>query len=384
MLSRKATLALLASGIFAVAAHAQQQGVSANEILLGEVEPLTGPPALLGIAYNVGTKIAIAEANAAGGVDGRKLRLITEDDGYVPTRTIQAVRKFIDVDKIFAFTSLSGSGQGLAVLPIIAKAGIPAMASIAPVTGLYEPPQKSVFVIGQSYEEGMYQLVRYLATKNPGKKWGILTQDDDYGVALRTGFSRAQKEFGLNVVSEGEYKKGQQDFSSEMLRVRSAGAEVFMAGGVIGENVAMVKELEKLNAKPVIGMFWPGRVTATLKLMGPASEGIYAVDYVDPDNSATIAAFTERAKTLVSEAEVKAMNRYTLAGYASTKVLIEAMRRCGKNLTWVCTIAELEKTKTFESGVMGPISFGPGVRFSSQAVRIMRADYGTLSFKPVQ
>ena len=384
MLSRKATLALLASGIFAVAAHAQQQGVTASEVLLGEVEPLTGPPALLGIAYNVGTKVAIAEANAAGGVDGRKLRLITEDDGYVPTRTIQSVRKMIEVDKIFAFTSLSGSGQGLAVLPIVEKAGIPAMPAIGPVTGLYQPPRKSVFVVGQSYEEGMYQLVRHLATNFPGKKWGILTQDDDYGVALRTGFARAQKEFKLNVVSEGEYKKGQQDFSSEMLRVRAAGAEVFMAGGVIGENVAMVKELEKLGSKPVIGMFWPGRVTATLKLMGPASDGIYAVDYVDPDNSATVAAFTERARKLVSEAEVKAMNRYTLAAYASTKLLIEAMRRCGKNLTWACTITELEKTKNFESGVMGPISFGPGVRFSSQAVRIMKADFATLSFKPVQ
>ena len=247
MLSRKATIALLASGMLSFAAHAQQQGVTANEILLGEVEPLTGPPALLGIAYNVGTKVAIAEANAAGGIEGRKLRLITDDDGYVPTRTIQSVRKMIEVDKIFAFTSLSGSGQGLAVLPIIEKAGIPAMPAIGPVTGLYQPPRKSVFVVGQSYEEGMYQLVRYLATNFPGKKWGILTQDDDYGVALRTGFARAQKEFKLNVVSEGEYKKGQQDFSSEMLRVRSAGAEVFMAGGVIGENVAMVKELEKLG-----------------------------------------------------------------------------------------------------------------------------------------
>lgn len=376
--------ALIVAGLLTATAHAQQQGVSANEILLGEVEPLTGPPALLGIAYNVGTKVAIAEANAAGGIDGRKLRLIVEDDGYVPSRTIQAVRKLIDVDKIFAFTSLSGSGQGLAVLPIVSKAGIPAMASIAPVTGLYDPPQKNVFVVGQSYEEGIYQLVRYLAKAYPGKKWGILTQDDDYGVALRTGFTRARKELSLNVVFEGEYKKGQQDFSSEMLRVRSSGAEVFIAGGVISENVAMVKELEKLNSKPVIGMFWPGRVAATLKLMGPASDGIYAVDYVDSDNSPTIAAFTERAKGLVSEAEIKAMNRYTLAGYASTKLLIDAMRRCGKNLTWTCTIAELEKTRKFESGVMGPISFGPGSRFSSQAVRIMRADYPSLSFKPIE
>lgn len=381
---RKRTLALLTAAALATAAHAQQQGITDSEILLGEVEPLTGPPALLGIAYNVGTKIAIAEANASGGVAGRKLRLIVEDDGYVPSRTIQAVRKLITVDKIFAFTSLSGSGQGLAVMPLIAKAGIPAMASIAPVTGLYDPPKKSLFVVGQSYEEGMYQLVRYLAAQHPTKKWGILTQDDDYGVALRTGFARAQKELGLNVVSEGQYKKGQQDFSSEMLRVRESGAEVFIAGGVIAENVAMVKELEKLNVKPVIGMFWPGRITATLKLMGPASDGIYAVDYVDPDKSKTIEAFAERARGFVSEDEFKAMNRYTLAGYASTKVLIQAMRHCEKKLTWDCTIAELEKTQGYESGVMGPISFGPGKRFSSQAVRIMRADFGSLSFKPVQ
>lgn len=385
MLSRLAVGVFVAGlGVSAGLASAQQQGVTENEILLGEVEPLTGPPALLGIAYNVGTKVAIAEANAAGGVNGRTLRLVVEDDGYVPSRTIQSVRKLIEVDKVFAFTSLSGSGQGLAALPTVEKSGVPVMASIAPVTGLYEPPRKNVFVVGQSYEEGMYQLVRHLATTYPGKKWGILTQDDDYGVALRTGFARAKKEFNLNVAYEAEYKKGQQDFSSEMLRVRSGGVEIFMAGGVLAENVAMVKELEKLNVKPVIGMFWPGRVPATLKLMGPASEGIYAVDYVDPDNSDSVQAFTERAKKLVSESEVKAMNRYTLAGYTSTKLLIEAMRRCGKALTWTCTIAELEKTKNFESGVMGPVSFDAGVRFSSQAVRIMRADFGSLSFKPVR
>lgn len=147
MLSRLITITLLSICVFISNANADQ-GVSANEILLGEVEPLTGAPALLGIAYNVGTKIAIAEANAGGGIEGRKLRLITEDDGYVPARTIQAAKKLIEVDKIFAFTSLSGSGQALTVLPLIVKAGIPAMPAIAPVTGLYQPPQKNVFVVG--------------------------------------------------------------------------------------------------------------------------------------------------------------------------------------------------------------------------------------------
>ncbi|MBI4968065.1 MAG: ABC transporter substrate-binding protein [Rhodospirillales bacterium] len=366
------------------AAMAQQQGVTDKEILLGEVEPLTGPPALLGIAYNVGTKIAIAEANKAGGVNGRMLKLIVEDDGYVSARTLQALRKLIEVDKIFALTSLSGSGASVAALPVVEKAGLPTMASIAPISQLFQPPRKNVFAVGQTYEEGMYQLTRYLAMKFPDKKWGILTQDDDYGATLKGGFGMTARESKLNVVYQADYKKGQQDFSSEMLKVRSSGAEIFLAGGVIAETVGMVRELEKLNAKPVTAMFWPGRVSATLKLMGPAGDGIYAVDYVEAEDSAAYKAFLEKAKTLVGEAEIKAINRYTIASYVSTRVLIEAMRRCGKALTWECTIAEIEKTENFKTGLMGPVNFGKGVRFSSQAVRIMRADFATLSYKPVE
>jgi len=366
------------------AALAQQQGVTDKEILLGEVEPLTGPPALLGIAYNVGTKIAIAEANKAGGVNGRLLKLIVEDDGYVSARTLQALRKLIEVDKIFALTSLSGSGASVAALPVVEKAGLPTMASIAPISQLFQPPRKNVFAVGQTYEEGMYQLTRYLAMRFPDKKWGILTQDDDYGATLKGGFGMTARENKLNVVYQADYKKGQQDFSSEMLKVRSSGAEIFLAGGVIAETVGMVRELEKLNAKPVTAMFWPGRVSATLKLMGPAGDGIYAVDYVEAEDSAAYKAFLEKAKTLVGEAEIKAINRYTVASYVSTRVLIEAMRRCGKALTWECTIGEIEKTENFKTGLMGPVNFGKGVRFSSQAVRIMKADFATLSYKPVE
>ena len=376
-------IAAIVMGLGVTAAAKAEQGVSATEILIGEVEPLSGPPGLLGIAYAAGTKMAIAEANNAGGIDGKKLRLVVEDDGYVAARTIPAVKKLIEVDKVFALTSLSGS-QGVAALPVVVKAGIPVMASIAPIEPLYQPVNKNVFVVGQSYEEGSYQLVRFLAKQNPGRKWAALTQDDDYGVALRAGFDKARKEGKLNVVFEGEYKKAQQDFSSEMLRLRSSGAEVFLAGGIIAENAAMVKELEKLNYKPVTGIFWPGRIPATLKLMGPASEGVYGIDYVAADKSEAVVAFTERAKSLLSEADFKAINRYTLVGYASTRVLIEAMRRCAGNLTWTCTISELEKTKNFETGVMGPISFGPGVRFSSQQLHVMRADFRTLSFESVK
>lgn len=385
MIKYLATASLLLAGACLIGGNAlaADQGLTETEILIGDVEPLTGPPALLGVAASIGRKIAIAEANNAGGINGRKIRYVIEDDGYVTARTIQGARKLIDVDKVFAMLGLSGSGQSIAVMPVLEKAGIPTVIDVAPVKFLWEPPRKNVFVVGQSYEEGIIHLVSYLADKNPDKKWGLMTQDDDYGITVRDGFDTVVKAKKLNVVYSANYKKGQQDFSSDMLQLKESGAEVFLAGGIIGENVAMMKELEKLNIKPVVGIFWPGRIEPVLKLMGPPGDGIFAVDYVEPLASPAGKTFLEKAKSLVSEAELKGVNRYTMTSYAGTKVLLGAIERCGRELTWTCTIAELEKSKNVETGVMAPISFGPGVRFSNQKLQIMRAEFSTLSYKPV-
>lgn len=385
MIKYLATASLLLAGVYLTGgqASAADQGLTDTEILIGDVEPLSGPPALLGVAASIGHKIAIAEANNAGGINGRKIKYIVEDDGYVTSRTIQGAQKVINADKVFAMLGISGSGQSIAVMPVLEKSGIPTVISVAPVKFLWEPPRKNVFVVGQSYEEGIIGLVTYLAEKNPGKKWGLITQDDDYGITVRDGFDTVVKSKKLNVVYSGNYKKGQQDFSSDMLRLKESGAEVFLAGGIISENVAMMKELEKLNIKPVVGIFWPGRIEPVLKLMGPAGDGIYAVDYVEPFAGAAGKAFLEKAKPLVSEAEFKGINRYTMTGYAAAKTLIGAIGRCGKEPTWSCTITELEKTKNLETGVMAPVNFGAGQRFSNQKLQIMQAEFSTLSFKPV-
>ncbi|RYF46943.1 MAG: hypothetical protein EOO27_38405, partial [Comamonadaceae bacterium] len=161
-------------GLSAVAAllpaHAQQ-GVTDTEIVIGDILPLTGPPALLGVAHNLGVKVAVAEANAAGGINGRKLRLISEDDGYVPSRTIQGVRKLINSDKIFAFTSISGTAQAQAAMPILKQSGIPAMAPITTYEGLYKPTIKNVFAVGYDMADAVAVLVEKMAVLHPGKKW---------------------------------------------------------------------------------------------------------------------------------------------------------------------------------------------------------------------
>jgi branched-chain amino acid transport system substrate-binding protein len=379
---------LAALGLFAAGAvspvFGQQQGVTDTEILLGDVVPMTGPPALLGVAHNLGVKAAVAEANAAGGINGRKLRLISEDDGYVPTRTVQSVRKLISSDKVFAFTSISGTAQSEAAMPLIKQAGIPSMVPLTIYEGLYNPVIKNVFAVGYNTSQAVEDLVNAMADRYPGKKWALISQDDDYGENVRAGFERAAKGKKLQVVSTQIYKKGQTDFSSEILKVKQSGAEALMAGGVLGENVAMTKELERIGHKIPTGVTFVSRVPASVKLMGSAGENVYTIDYVYLESSPQGKAFTEKLNKFLTPEEVAKVNRYTYTGYAATRALFDAMGRCGKALTWDCTNAELAKVTNLETGVMTPISYTPTSHLAQPKAFILKADPAAVAHKPLQ
>ncbi|MEY4653048.1 MAG: hypothetical protein RI884_1629 [Pseudomonadota bacterium] len=382
-ISLLATAAALALGAaFPVAA--QQQGVTDTEILLGDILPLTGPPALLGVAHNLGVKVAIAEANEGGGVNGRKLRLISEDDGYVPSRTVQGMRKLIQSDRVFALTSVSGTAQSQAAMPLITQSGLPAMAPITTYEGLYKPTIKNLFAVGYDMADAVYELVSMMATRYPNKKWAVISQDDDYGENVRAGFDRAVKEKKLQVVSSQIYKKGQQDFSSEILKVKQSGAEALMAGGVLGENVAMAKELERIGHKIPTGVTYVSRVPASAKLMGSAGENVYTVDYVYLESSPEARPFMAKVAKYLSPEEQARVNRYTFTGYAATRALIDAMGRCGKALTANCTIDELNKVRNLATGSMTPISFSPTNHLAAPKLFLLKADPAAVTYKAVQ
>ena len=386
MTFKKTAIAALcvACTVWALPALAQQQGVSDTEIVVGDILPLTGPPALLGVAHNIGVKLAVAEANAAGGIHGRKVRLISEDDGYVVSRTIQGVRKLVTVDKVFALTSLSGSGQGQAALPLVKQLGVPAISTISFSDDLHTPVVKNVFVFGTKHPLVAEQLTDALASRYPGKKWAAVTQDDEYGDLSRQGFEAVQKAKKLNVVSTAVYKKGQVDFSSEMLRAKEAGAEVLYAGGVVGENVAMAKELERLGLRIPVGISYVSRVPVALKLMGTAGNNVYVLDYVVAEESDKGKAFLAKAKALLSADDFAKINRFTFTGYAGAKTMFEAFGRCGKALTWSCTVTQLEGIKDYDTGVMSsPVSFSPTNHLSLQKLVLLKANPATLSFKAV-
>lgn len=385
-LNRRITAALttvLLGGFSMVAAA--QQGVTAGEILLGEILPLTGPASVGSLGLSAGTKVAIAEANASGGVNGRKLRLISEDDGLVVARAIQAARKLVTVDKVFALTSTSGSAASSALLPMLKETGIPAFNFLSFPTSFHTPVVPNIYVGGASHQDTMEQLVRQLAARYPNKKWAISLPDDEFGSLMGEGVDRARKDLNLTVVHTASYRRTQKDFSAEILAAVNAGAEILVTGAVVTETIAMLKELDRLGKKIPVGLSWVARNSPTIhEMMGPAFENVYLIDYVVADESAQGRDFMARAARFLSESDLKRVNRFSFVGYAGTTVLIEAMRRCGSDLTWACTIKELDSTKSMDTGVMAPISFTPTSHFATQALTLMKANAKTFSFEPIR
>ncbi len=366
------------------AAALAQQGVTDTEILLGEIVPLTGVASVGSLGLSAGTKLAIAEANAAGGISGRKLRLISEDDGLVVARAVQGARKLLTSDKVFALTATSGAAASNALLPMLKEVGIPAINVLSFPEAFHTPVVPNIYVAGATHQDSAEALATQMNKRFPNKKWAIVTQDDEVGFLLREGFERGRKANNLNVVYAATFRRGQKDFSAEILAATNAGAELLFAGGILSENIAMVKELERLGSKIPVGISWIGRQSSTtLQMMGAAADNVYLIDYVVPDESTAGRAFMEKARRVLPEDEFRRVNRYSLTGYAGTRVLIEAMTRCGKALTWACTLKEMDGMKNFETGVMAPMSFSAQSHFSRQGLMLMKANTKTFTYQPL-
>jgi ABC-type branched-subunit amino acid transport system substrate-binding protein len=154
-------------------------------------------------------------------------------------------------------------------------------------------------------------------------------------------------------------------------------------GGVLSENVAMAKELERLGSDIPFGINFVGRVPVLLQLMGSAGKNIYAGDYVATEDTEEGQAFLAKLRNYLTEDEMTKVNRFTFTAYIGAIVMFEAMKNCGEDLTRECTIAELNKLQNFETGISSPISFSPDNHFSMLELQLYKGDPETGTFVSV-
>ena len=179
-----ATLALAASLAFA---QTPTQGVSKTEITIGSIQDLSGPIAGFGKAVRLGMMLRVDEANEQGGVNGRKIRLLVEDDAYDPKKAVLAAQKLVNQDKIFAMVAHIGTAQNMAAMPIQFEKNVFNFFPVTAAREMYEPFHKLKYSFAATYYDQMRTSLPKLVKDKNAKKVCILYQDDDFGLEVMRG-----------------------------------------------------------------------------------------------------------------------------------------------------------------------------------------------------
>jgi ABC-type branched-subunit amino acid transport system substrate-binding protein len=353
-------LALAAAPAFAF----PTQGVSDNEIVIGSHEDLSGPIKTWGVPAANGMKLAVEEINAAGGINGRKLRLIIEDSGYDPKKAVLATQKLIERDKVFAIVSAMGSATTLAPLPIVQRAGMLHLFPITAAEFTYKmdpakPEDRLKFNIFVPYYDTMRIGIKWAADNLKKKNICIVYQDDEMGKNFVDAYKDQVEALGLKQGTTVSFKRGATDFSSQVAKMKSEGCELVALGSVVRESVGIVTTARKLGWNPEFVCSTPSYVPDLPELGKEAVEGVYCVGQTEIPHEETA---TPRVKEWL--AAYKKMfsidaNPQVIAGYNGIHAFAFYAAAAGKNLTTDSMLAAMESGKEFHD-----IFGSPAIRFS--------------------
>ena len=202
-----------------------EDGVTDNKIVFGQVAALQGPAQALGQGMRQGILAAFDAANRTGGISGRKLELKSLDDGYEPEKTVEATKRILDEDKVFALVGAVGTPTSKAGQPIATAEKVP---FIGPFTGaefLRNPYNRYVVNIRSSYFQETEAWIDHLVKDLAISKIAILYQDDAFGLAGLEGVQRAMAKRNMSLVAEGTFKRNTTAVKSALLDIMKARPE---------------------------------------------------------------------------------------------------------------------------------------------------------------
>lgn len=355
-------------------------GVSKKEIKIGGIVDLSGPIAFMGKGVSDGAKLYFKYINDEGGIYGRKITYILEDDGYQSPRAVQACKKLVVRDKVFCIFMVLGSAQSNAMYPFLESKGIPLLLPATQNRDMGVPPRKYLFLADTTYTSQGKLAVEYIVDdmgiKDP--KIACIYQDDTPGHDWRNGARIGCKYYDLDLL-ELPYKRGTVDFSPQVAKCKNAGITHILMWTLIREPAIIMKEAQRLQYKAAYFTSTASMAKKIIDLAGDAvdySNGFYgtgiAINPVIETNERI-----EEFKSNIKKYELCAIeNFYNEYGYQAAVTLVEGLKRAGKNLTREGMIKALETFKDFDNGMLAPITWGPDKRAGGNAIMMGKAKEG--------
>jgi branched-chain amino acid transport system substrate-binding protein len=369
-----AALASCLLGLTPTAAAPAAPGVTDTEITIGITGPLSGPAAAWG-SIALASEAYAQHVNQQGGVHGRKLKIVLKDDGYNPGR---AVANFNEMkDQVFAVIGTVGTAVLNANKDVVAEAGIPLVFPLGNVQVFAKQPKERVRTVFQVYpdytDEGEF-LVTQAAKLEKVKKVGFFGQNDDYGKLAAEGVKKGlQKLPDVKLVAEVYYEVTDRELGTHALKMKESGADAVILYSTATHAAGLIKEMAKVGFRPkIFSSFTLYDRDTMFRLLGDLWEGAYF------DTAQTIRGEpgADRFIDIVTKIDPKLKGRegFSVQGAVDVAILVEGLKRAGRNLTREGFVKAMETIKDYrEPGFDAGITFGPDRHHGGNAVRLMRA-----------
>ena len=340
---------------FALAAQAEP-GVGKDTIKLGSYLPLQSGLAAGATQMKEGTEAYFKYINDQGGVNGRKIEWIVENDSYNPQQTVAVVKKLVDRDEVFAIVSTLGTVTNLAVLPFLAQRGVPVINPAGGHQNLNKPKDKNVFGILPLSSEIGESMADYALSKLGAKKIAIFFQNDQFGKDQRDGAVEYLKKKGLAPAGEASYVPADVDISAQVIALRQGSPDAVLLAVIPKHGSLFVKEAQKLGWQPKIVGHNTMADPVVTDLAGDALEGIY-VNLMTAVDSMSTPQVKQANEILAKYSPKTRPGYYPYLGMAGAVIFVEGAKRAGKDLTRAKLIKALEDMKHIETGLVPPLDW---------------------------
>lgn len=351
---------------------------STQEVVVGQVAPLTGPVAAAAKDYVAGAQLYFDQVNAMGGVNGRRIRVVVRDDQFKPELTLKQTRDLLEADKPIALFGFIGTEnmQVLAKENVLGKAQI---ALVAPLTGadqLRSPMDPQVFHIRASYATEAARIVQHLHTLGL-RSLAIFMQNDLLGRSGAEGALNEMRRLGIKLAATGSYERAKpDDVNAAVALIANSGAQAVIIVGFARAAGAFTRKFRATGSGAQLYSLSIVNIAELVRIAGEdAARGVGVSQVMPFPLSGSADVVREAQELLRAHQPERTLNYYHLESFIAAKVLVEGLRRAGPEPTRKRVVSALESLREFDVGGFR-ISFSPNSRVGSRFVDMTVVAHG--------
>jgi ABC-type branched-subunit amino acid transport system substrate-binding protein len=340
--------------VVAGAVHAGNAGVTPTEIRLGASQVLSGPLGAQTQQYGEGARLLFDAVNAAGGIHGRKISYTTLDDGFDPKRAVENSRKLIEDDKVFMLFNSTGTAQTAAVLPLLKETQTILFGPVTGATSMREAVNPHLFHVRASYAQETERIVSQLQQIGTSRVV-FFYQDDGLGKTLLAEVRKAAEAAKMPLLAEIRLDPAAPDFAAAAAQTAQAKPQAVIVGTAGMTFPNYVKAVHATAARPSFYGYSVASLDVINRELKDKARGIVLAQIMPSLRSTTIPVVAEYLRLLKAKSPDAAPSASQFDGFVHAKVLVEGLRRTGRDLSTASFIKTMEST--------GEIAFG---RFTAQ------------------